>query len=824
MDDPWGSPWASTDNTNAPSTSPSKTIIEPPPPAFLSTPSNLNLPSSQSAWLDDDAFGDWASPDAGQATNASPWTWGNDATPIEGLTPSYEPRPRRKSSTPRWPRSRSPSPGLRPPITPNTAPHSASPGQPSPDPWANHVSTYTRDDPEPLANLPQIPDVPPLVLEQAQIGLGLTNTPNAFEKEFIAHTPITTQFAEPLAEPSHEYLQFSDTPIFDRFPPTQQQGRDAAHSPPSASASASASSDNDDEHDEQTYARHAESPITSIEDNALPKPTQRKASGKVLELVEMYDGIAKRTTDSPERAPSLRRSVSRGPDVGPEDLRGRETTKDDLAEEDREPTVSRDTPESPAKESLDKGSKVTEDTAEIDKPTRPDHEAFKVDLQHLELLLPDVSLDASVVPEDVPDRVIKDSFGSISERKMWYRLSRHESLRKHNAGDDDNYVRINWTNSTLRQETLKTVRRWIEEDSFGGRPFRGGLARNAGGKSFGWDATTAASPVDLDRVFGRKAKRKASIHRPTHSISGLPSLSAAPILPGSTGSTPAMGQGTDNWEGLATFGWSSGPGDVKATPRTATQKPQATGVPLPLAFTGFDNAPKSHASLPAFIKPIAPTPPPASTTISLKEVEGAAADADAEDDEWGDMVSPTTAEATDSTSLPKTSWDSFSTNPLAEVTSMPHPDAFLTSSHPGADALRTGNNKENDSRNKSGLRDIGNVISSPAPASTISAAAGVPQSQDGPLSPSVSTNTYTFRPASTVKRPANISIAATLNDPPDPLLSGITGVSAGGLAETPRTTGFQTPSTAQPHKTSTEGYDFVQQFVRELPDLSYMLR
>ncbi|KAK0380817.1 hypothetical protein CLIM01_01790 [Colletotrichum limetticola] len=821
MDDPWGSPWASsTDNTNAPSTSPSKTIIEPPPPAFLSTPSNLNLPSSQSAWLDDDAFGDWASPDPGQAANASPWTWGNDATPIEGLTPSYEPRPRRKSSTPRWPRSRSPSPGLRPPITPNTAPHSASPGQPSPDPWANHVSTYTRDDPEPLADLPQIPDVPPLVLEQAQIGLGLTNTPNAFEREFVAHTPITTQFAEPLADPSHEYLQFSDTPIFDRFPTTPKHDHDVAHS----SASASASSDNDDEHDGQTGARHADSPITSIEDNALPKPAQRKASGKVLELVEMYDGIAKRNTDSPERAPSLRRSVSRGPDIGSGDLPCQRTTEDYLAEEDQEQMESRDTLEPTAKESLDKGSKVEEETIKIDKPTRPEHEPFKVDLQHLEALLPDVSLHESVSPEDVPDRVIHDSFVSISERKMWYRLSRHESLRKHNAGDDDNYVRINWTNSTLRQETLKTVRRWIEEDSFGGRPFRGGLARNVGGKSFGWDATTAASPVDLDRVFGRKAKRKSSIHRPTHSISGLPSLSAAPILPGSTGSTPAMGQSNDNWEGLATFGWSSGPGDIKPPSGTAMQKPQATGIPLPLAFTGFDNAPKSHASLPAFIKPTAPTPPPALSATSLKEIEGADAGADADDDEWGDMVSPTTAEATDSTSLPKTSWDSFSTNPLAEVTSMPPPDAFLTSSHPGADALRTGNNKENDSRNKSGLWDIGNVISSPTPASTMSAAASIPQSQDGPLSPPASANTYTFRPASTVKRPANISIAANLNDPPDPLLSGITGVSAGGPAETPRTTGFQTPSTAQPPKTSTEGYDFVQQFVRELPDLSYMLR
>ncbi|OHF01972.1 hypothetical protein CORC01_02850 [Colletotrichum orchidophilum] len=824
MDDPWGSPWASTDNANAPSTSPSKNIIEPPPPAFLSTPSNLNLPSSQSAWLDDDAFGDWASPDPGQATNASPWTWGNEATPIEGLTPSYEPKPRRKSSTPRWPRSRSPSPGLRPPITPNIAPHSASLAQPSPDPWANHVSTYTKDDPEPLADLPHIPDVPPVTHEQSEVGVGLKDTPNAFEKGFTAHETIRTQFAEPLAEPIQEYLQFSETPIFDRFPTTHERVRDTAQSSGSASASSVNGDENDeddenDENDELPEARHADSPITSIEDNVLPKATQRKASGKVLELVEMYDGIAKRTTDIPERAPSLQRSVSRDLDVGQEDLSGHEFNKDGRIEGNQGLQGSRDTSESTQEEPFDEGSNAAQESVDNGRPTRPDHESFKVDLQNLEHLLPDTSMDASISPEDVPDRVIQDSFASISERKMWYRLSRHESLRKHNAGDDDNYVRVNWANSTLRQDTLKTVRRWIEEDSFGGRPFRGGLARTAGGKSFGWDATTAASPVDLDRVFGRKAKRRAPVHRPTHSIGALPSLSATPILPDTTGGMPALGQGNGNWQDLATFGWSSGPGDIKSTTGTAMQKPRAAGIPLPLAFTGFDNTPKSHASLPAFIKPIAPTPLPAVRATSLEEVDDA--DADAEDDDWGDMVSPTTAEATDSTSLPKTSWDSFSTNPLADVTSMPPPGGSLTN-HPDADALRTGNNKENDSRNKSGVWDFGNVISSPAPASTSSAAAGLPQSQDGPLSPSIST--YTFRPASTVKRPPSLSIAATLTGQLDPTQStNKTGISAGGPVETPRITGRQTPSTAQPN-TSNEDCDLVQQFMHGLPDLSYMLK
>ncbi|TQN72613.1 hypothetical protein CSHISOI_02843 [Colletotrichum shisoi] len=809
MDDPWGSPWATTDTTTAPSTSPSKDILEPPPPAFLSTPNNLNIPSSHSAWLDDDAFGDWASPDPGQAGNSSPWTWGNEAAPIEGLTPSYEPR--RKSSTPKWPRSRSPSPGRRPTLTPNTP----SPSQPSPDPWANHASTYTRDEPEPLAQLPQIPDVPPLVLEPAHVGLGLSNPPNASEQDLFAHKPITTQLAEPIHDATQEQLQFSDTPIFDRFPAVDEQAGNAGPS------SASVPSEDGDDNEEAQDARHADSPITSIEeDSAAPHMSQRKVSGKVLELVEMYDGIAKRTIKPPElMAP--RRSTSREPETSVQEAQDRSTEMDNLPETEKAapPRISA---ESDPDNLPENGNEVAGHVDEQDKPIRPDHDPFETDLGKLDILLPDASLDGSELPEDVPDRIIHDSFTSISERKMWYRLSRNESLRKYNAVEDENYVRINWTNSTLRQDTLKTVRRWIEEDSFGGRAFRSGSTRNAGGgKSFGWDATTAATPVDLDRVFGRKQKLKATVHRPTHSIGGLPSLSTAPMVPSSAGNTPVSSRPNDTWEGSVTFAWSNDKangGGTKADTEGEASKPPAPRIPLPLAFAGFDNKPRSHASLPAFMIPTAPTPAVVNAT-TVKEEE---AEENEEDDEWGDMVSPTTAEATDSTSIPKTSRDSFSTNPLPDATTTPpSSDSFTTSNH-DPDALGAGKNSEHDSRDKSGLEDIGSVIRRPTPASTPRpAAAGIPQSQGGTSSPPAST--HTFRPASAVKRPANISIAATVTDPPAPLTSVKAGVSAGGLIETPLRTGPNTPSTAQP-RNSADDFALVQHFVRNLPDLSYMLR
>ncbi|KAK2033005.1 hypothetical protein LX32DRAFT_635642 [Colletotrichum zoysiae] len=790
MDDPWGSPWATTDTTTAaPSTSPSKNILEPPPPAFLSTPNTLTIPSSQSAWLEDDAYAGWASPDPGQPTNnPSPWTWGNDAAPIEGLTPSYEPR--RKSSTPRWPRSSSPSPGLGPPISPNTA----FPGQPSPDPWANHMSPYTRDDPEPLSQLPQIPDAPSPELESAQVGLGLTSSTDQYGQAFVTHEPDAHQSADPMPSSAHEHLHSSDAPISDPFPAAVKHGSEAAPS------SASASSEDGGDNDEGPNTRHADSPMTSIEDDAAPKVSQRKASGKVLELVEMYDGIAKRRATTPERI-IPRRSASREPEAAACDVRDQCSKADKQPKSEKEALpcgqIDMDSRSLP-----DETDEATGHIDEVTRSIRPDHDPFDIDLSKLNLLLPGTSEQVARASQDVSDRIVHDSFTSIPERKMWYRLSRNESLRKHNAGDDDNYVRINWTNSTLRQETLKTVRRWMEEDSFGGRAFRGGSAGNTGSKNFGWDATTAASPVDLDRVFGRRQKRQPAAHRPS-STGGLPPLSTVAMSSGATGNTPISAQGNGGWEGLEAFGWSSGAVDAKAATEAKPSKPSGTGIPLPLAFTGFDNKPKSHASLPAFITPIAPTPP------TLEPTGTAAEDSE---DEWGDMVSPSTA-AADSASLPKTSWDSFSTSPLPELASIAPSDSF-TNGKLESDVLRTGYYDDGNSRNKSGSGDIGSVIS-PTPAPTLAGVA-IPQSQDGSSDRS--------RSASTVKRPANMSVANKPSDPPTALISGKPGFSTGGLVETSLATGIHTSSATTKALNSTEGLDIVYQFVRNLPDLSYMLR
>src|SRR6478609_5242817 len=80
------------------------------------------------------------------------------------------------------------------------------------------------------------------------------------------------------------------------------------------------------------------------------------------------------------------------------------------------------------------------------------------------------------------DVIIDDSFTSISERKAWYLMSRPGSMRKHNLGDDENYVRVGWGNSQVREQAIRIVRRWMEEDSITGRVVLGRRGGAVGAK------------------------------------------------------------------------------------------------------------------------------------------------------------------------------------------------------------------------------------------------------------------------------------------------------------------------------------------------------
>lgn len=106
------------------------------------------------------------------------------------------------------------------------------------------------------------------------------------------------------------------------------------------------------------------------------------------------------------------------------------------------------------------------------------------------------SIDASLMADLFPSSSTIDEFDdapddpiySTEARKAWYRLTRKQTMREYNAGnDDDSYLRVTWANSRIRLQVNDIVGRWAREDRISGT---GAGAR----ASFYWDTT---APLDL---------------------------------------------------------------------------------------------------------------------------------------------------------------------------------------------------------------------------------------------------------------------------------------------------------------------------------------
>ncbi|KAF4120596.1 hypothetical protein GMORB2_3034 [Geosmithia morbida] len=162
-------------------------------------------------------------------------------------------------------------------------------------------------------------------------------------------------------------------------------------------------------------------------------------------------------------------------------------------------------------------------------------------LDELFPLASDTDVTSAAVPEVLADKTTADGFGTGSERRAWQRLSRFGTMRKHNLGlDDDHYVRIDWAHSSaVRKTTLKTVRRWMEEDSIAGRTVLGGGAKGrqdgtVGAAMFNWDSS--APQVEIGKLLlqrssskqGSAAAAAAAAGRP-HSVIGHSSKTPSPL-------------------------------------------------------------------------------------------------------------------------------------------------------------------------------------------------------------------------------------------------------------------------------------------------------
>lgn len=261
----------------------------------------------------------------------------------------------------------------------------------------------------------------------------------------------------------------------------------------------------------------SESPRTSLEEDPKRPQIPRKASSKVQELVEHFDTLAQKE-ETPSMisgrtsAAEVRVEVTAQPEDDAEDLDDFGDFEDGQSEID-EPHEESETIETSATPATPE-SKVSPKAPEAALSLSPEQRTlgkeygpvdFIVDASRLSKLYPQDGDEASTESILIPDRAPHDSFTSTEQRKTWYRLSRYGPMRKHNMGDDENYTRVNWTQSEIKVETLKIVARWIEEDRMSGRVMLGGGSK--AGSMFGWNDQKAA-PTSISAAFASKATKK----------------------------------------------------------------------------------------------------------------------------------------------------------------------------------------------------------------------------------------------------------------------------------------------------------------------------
>lgn len=655
MDDPWGSPWAATDSDKGRrAASPAKSDIAPPPRAFLSASNSPRIPDGleQSPWGGgigagtgggggggDDAsgFGDWATPAVAVETPGhSVWAggWG-------GSSPNLLATPRDDAAL-----------GRNSPITLPGSVASSKPGggssgfrQPSPDPWGSGFSSR-RPSHNDAGSTPRLVvetaspvDEPIEIVDGGVFGIegdlawekadtSGDNIPTIADVPDIFTPPVLVSMEAEEEEKGDE----RSTPVPAPLGDIRLSVESIAHG--HEDQSSAPSNDNTDyEEDRQ------DSPITSIDEEPRGlRPVSRKDSNKVHELVVKFDGLARAVSEEREvvlRARSTSRSSGQkredwtdGGDFGEfEDTHQGQNGNHEPSERLEElPEESEPKREPPAKDPPQRDADTLSPT-NLEPDTPVPHVSpiakygplyFGVDLALVTKLLPEPSTSNKLpeVERSVLDNVISDSFTTISERKSWYRISRLGSSRRHNTGDDDNYRRVAWPTSTVHDDTIKIVRRWMEEDSIAGRVALGGGISKTQKNMFGWDSS--AEPVALETIFGKKfSHTRASSAQQLKSPGLFPGPTDGPAkrspLYSAHRATESVGPG------VPSFGWgSSDPAPHPTHQRTISGQSSTSSAAIPA---------------PAPAAPVLPEP-----RLSVSKNDDNDNDED-DDDEWGEMVS-----------------------------------------------------------------------------------------------------------------------------------------------------------------------------------------
>jgi len=798
MDDPWGSPWTTTDVdlTLRRTPSPTKSELEPPPRAFLSTNSSPRLPaaSSPSPWADDDdAFGDWASTNtpAEPAQPASPWAaWGG--ADVNTSREHLSTRPRDDSFTKEtpiaWPGNIALSPGPKPATGSILR-------QLSPDPWA---SEFAAEGPPNSPRVPRLviaePPDSPITIPEAETNVTTENPELVWDNK--ARDKADSLGQGPGGESTLGRVSSDGEQTTDTDPPTTFRDDPPAGvsrisiKPRTRSIRSRSSSVSGDNSDRDTGRQ--DSPITSVDEDSKARSqlTSRKASGKVQDLVVKFDSLAKAAVEEP--APNRQDGGARlsRTDHGADDLEeGAEfgdfedggdavspaqTSRASSLERTPTPKIHhndtvRAGPSPPPANSPTSPRAPLVDTERLDPIVASDQVQFDVDLGQVGHLFagskPGDNELQNEADLEVPDRPITDSFAGIAERKAWYRISRQGSSRMHNGGDDDSYCRIAWPASRTRQETLAIVRRWMEEDSITGRPTLGrGPSRR---DMFGWDS--AAEPVSLDKVFGKpRDSLPPKAAPPQHQVRVAPiPVPKSPVQVRGAATLPA-----------ASFGWST-TATAEEPKKSAPTAPTPSAQRIPL---------HSCQAPPALSIPPSNLVPPPVHVSNPQPLDGD------DEDEWGDMVSSPQDDTKPTVSNGPGRLDNVLSEPLQT------------------------------------LVEPSKATPTPFPA-TAQHSILIPMSAVGPAHSDgnkPTTTSLTSQPWASVDfsffDPSPKPNTTTITDTPTNVFSQITTVDT----STRKTTDTISPQTTKgvPYKNETEGSDDsrVRRVLNGLPDLSYMLR
>lgn len=338
--------------------------------------------------------------------------------------------------------------------------------------------------------------------------------------------------------------------------------------------------------------------------------------GRAQGLVDLFDGMVRRSTSSTATAAAAGGDRTAASCLDPGRDSALESGEGDGDELPRTRAADADGPKARASFEELRGDVRAPDDGSEDTPGLGDGQdqlpprgkmgtvAYPIELSLLDEVFPSTPTHSSAPERLTP--LAGDGFTSASERKVWYRMSRPGSMRRHDQGDADDYVHVGWAASRVRQRTMELVRRWLEQEALGQRVVQGRRIGAGGGSMFNWDSTAAATPVEIAELLRsrRRGGRSPGAHSRGVSAATVdePATAAAAPRPGSLRAEP----GEDSH--AQAKGASSAAAALAAPPDAAPPATSLVGAPAASEEAGWGEAD--------------------------------------DDDDWGDMVSPTAAEPT----------------------------------------------------------------------------------------------------------------------------------------------------------------------------------